>query len=305
MCVGSRRSSNQFVPDAALGNAYSVVGNQFVPYPAAGSVPPPSFNFAPYQSVQRQDTRYQAGLLAHVDLSRAARPYFEFNFMDDRTVLQQAPSGLFLGVNHLTADGSDPVNCSNPLLSPEEAAILCTAAEIAADKAHPGAVSADVLIGRRNIEGGPRLTTFVHKKYRAVAGIGGRLSDAWSYDAYALYYSTSLFATDQNDLNLVAVDKALQVTTDQSGRPVCISGASCVPYNIFRTGAVTARQLAYLSISGTDGGTNTERIVEADVTGELGRYGLIAPWAREGVALNAGAEHRAETLNYAPDAAEL
>ncbi len=305
LCLASTRSSNLFIPNAGGGDSYSVVGNQFVPWPAAGSVPPPSFNFAPYQSVQRQDTRYQAGLLAHVDLSRAVKPYFEFSFMDDRSVLQEAPSGLFLGLNPLTADGSDPVNCSNPLLSPEEATILCTPAEIAADKAHPGAMSADVLIGRRNIEGGPRLTTYLHKNYRAVAGIGGRLSDAWSYDAYALYYSTSLFSTNQNELNLAAVDKALQVTTDQSGRPVCISGGSCVPYNIFRTGAVTAQQLAYLSISGTDGGTNTEQIIEANVTGELDRYGLIAPWAREGIAFNAGAEHRAETLKYAPDATEL
>jgi outer membrane receptor protein involved in Fe transport len=197
------------------------------------------------------------------------------------------------------------VNCSNPLLSAQEATILCTPAEIATDKAHPGAVSADVVIGRRNIEGGLRLTTNVHKNYRAVAGIGGKLSDAWSYDASALYYHTSSFSTHQNEVSSAAVNKALQVTTDPSGRPVCISGGSCVPYNIFRTGAVTAQQLAYVKVSGTDGGANTQQIIEADFTGQLDRYGLIAPWAREGVAFNAGAEHRAETLEYAPDATEL
>jgi outer membrane receptor protein involved in Fe transport len=304
-CQGSSRASNYFLPNAGDAGPYSVVGTQLVPYPAAGSIPPPTFNFAPYQSVERQDTRYQAGLLARVELSPAARPYLEFNFMDDRSVLHQAPSGLFTGLNPFTADGNFLVNCSNPLLSAEEAAVLCTPAEIAADKAHPGAASGDVAIGRRNIEGGPRLTTYAHRNYRAVAGVDGRLSDAWSYDAYALYYTTSLLSTNQNNLNLVAANKALQVTTDQSARPVCISGGSCVPYDIFTTGAVTPQQLAYLNITGTDGGTNTEQIIEADVTGELDRYGLIAPWAREGVALNAGAEHRAETLKYAPDATEL
>jgi outer membrane receptor protein involved in Fe transport len=304
-CIGSKRSSNIFVPNAGDGDFYSVVGSRFVPWPAAGSVPPGAFNFAPDQSTTRQDTRYLAGLLAHIDLSRAARPYLEFSFMDDRSVLQQAPSGLFLGINHLTADGDFLVNCSNPLLSAEEATILCKPAEIAADKAIPGTVSADVAISRRSIESGARETSYVHKNYRAVAGIGGSLSDAWRYDAYALYYSTSLSRTNQNDLNLAAIGKALQVTTDPSGRPVCISGGSCVPYNIFTTGAVTTQQLAFLSISGADGGTNTERIIEADVTGDLDQYGLIAPWAREGIAFNAGAEHRAETLNYAPDATEL
>ena len=40
LCVGSD-ASNMFVTNAGNGAAYSVVGNQFVPYPAAGSVPPP------------------------------------------------------------------------------------------------------------------------------------------------------------------------------------------------------------------------------------------------------------------------
>src|SRR5262249_41055553 len=158
MCIGSY-NSNRFIPNAGDGDWYSVVGNQFVPWPAAGSVPPAVFNAA-YESLQMPDTRYQAGLLAHVELSRVARPYLEFSFRDDRSAQQLAPSGLFAGVNHLTADGNELVNCSNPLLSAEEATILCTPAEIAADKAHPGAVSADVAIGRRKIEGGPRRETY-------------------------------------------------------------------------------------------------------------------------------------------------
>jgi iron complex outermembrane recepter protein len=104
---------------------------------------------------------------------------------------------------------------------------------------------------------------------------------------------------------LAAVNNALQVTTDQSGRPVCISGGSCVPYDIFTTGAVTGRQLAYLTINGNDGGANSEQIVAANITGQLGRYGIVAPWARDGMAFNAGTEHRAQTLRFGADAAEL
>jgi outer membrane receptor protein involved in Fe transport len=303
-CVGLM-SANLFVPNGGHGDLYSVLGHQFVPWPAAGSVPPPRFNFTTYESVQRQNTRYQAGLLAHVDFSEAVTPYFELSFMDDHSAQQAAPSGLFSLDNSLTDDGTYRVNCSNPLLSAQEATILCTPGEIAADKAHPGAVSADVDIGRRNIEGDPRQTAVVHQNYRAVAGIGGKLSEAWSYDASALYYRASASRKNENYVNYAAANKALQVTTDRSGRPVCISGGSCVPYNIFTTGGVTAQQVAYLSISTTDDGANTEQIIEADVTGELGRYGLVTPWAREAVAVNAGAEHRVETLEYAPDAAEL
>jgi iron complex outermembrane recepter protein len=304
VCGGSV-TSNLFVTNAGNGDAYSVVGNQFVPWPAAGSVPPAHFNTAPYVSTLRQDTRYQAGLLARVDLNPAATPYLELSFMDDQTLWHFAPSGLFRGDNHLTADGNYSVNCSNPLLSAQEAGILCTPAQIAADEAHPGAASADLLIARRNIEGQPRVSNFEHTTYRAVGGVRGEFSDAWSYDAYALYYHTSLSHVNENHLNYAAVDNALQAMTDQTGRPTCISGGSCVPYDIFRTGGVTAQQLAYVTASGTDSGTNSMELVAADVTGQLGSYGLVAPWAREGVAFNVGAEHRAETLRYAPDPIEL
>jgi outer membrane receptor protein involved in Fe transport len=302
-CFGSS-TSNRFDTDGGA-NSYSVAGSEFVPWPASGTTPPAHFNAAPYQYAQRHDTRYQAGLLGHLELSPALRPYIEISFMDDRTLMEIAPSGIFLGQNPHTPDGQYLVNCSNPLLSAQQASLLCTPAQIAADQASPGSVSADVDIGRRNIEGGARGSSFEHKNYRAVAGLGGRLTDAFTYDAYALYYYTSLDQSNLNYLNYAAINNALQVSPDGSGHPACISGGSCVPYNIFTTGAVTPRQLSYLYTPGTDGGSNSEQIVAANLTGQLDRYGIATPWAHVGVAFNAGLEHRVETLRFAPDAAEL
>ena len=124
-------------------------------------------------------------------------------------------------------------------------------------------------------------------------------------DAYFLYYYTNLFQSNPSYLNAAAVDNALQVKTNASGGPVCIVGGSYVPYDIFTTGAVTAKQLSYLYETGTDQGHNAEQIAHVDFTGKLGANGITLPWAHEGVALNAGAEHRSETLDFAPDAAEL
>src|SRR5262249_15977526 len=78
----------------------------------------------------------------------------------------------------------------------------------------------------------------------------------------------------------------------------------CVPYDIFRTGGVTAQQHAYLERTGVQTGTNGEQIFEMDVTGELGRYGLILPWAHGAIALNAGAERRTRSLQLSVDAAQ-
>ncbi|MBV9697982.1 MAG: TonB-dependent receptor [Gammaproteobacteria bacterium] len=284
---------------------YTVVGNQLLPWPHPGSNPPPEFNSQSYIYMARGDERYSAGFFAHDDLSRYAKPYAEFGFMNDRTTTAIAPSGLFQGnPTDPTGNGNFNVNCSNPLLSAQEAALLCTPAQIAADRANPGSASANVNIGRRNVEGGGRVSFYEHSNYRAVLGTRGELADGWGYDAYGQYYYTTLYNSNSRYLNFANVDQALQVT-GTAANPVCISGPPCVPWNIFNEGGVTQDQLAFLYTNGTAYGAVTQKILHADLTGDLGLYHLQSPWANDGLRVNFGAEHRNEHLTFTPDAAEL
>ena len=114
ICNGSP-NSNLFVAQAGSGNSYSVVGNQFVPYPAAGSNPPALFNFPAYQYIERQDERYQGGFMAHLDLNDALKPYLTVTFMNDRTHQQVGPSGLFGGGDPRTGDGNAAHQLQQPV----------------------------------------------------------------------------------------------------------------------------------------------------------------------------------------------
>ena len=301
VCGGS--SSSNLFTSPLDGKDYTVVGNQLLPWPQAGSVPPAYFNSQSYIYMSRGDERYTAGFLAHLEINPYLKPYAEFGYMNDKTQIAIAPSGLFQG-NPTDPNGNFNVNCSNPLLSAQEAAILCTPAQIAADKANPGSVSANVNIGRRNIEGGGRVSFWEHNNYRAVLGLQGNFGPAWDYDAYGQYYYTTLFNSNSNYLNFAAVNQALQVT-GTAASPVCISGPPCVPWNIFNEGGVSAEQLAPMYTTGTAYGSITQRIVHADLTGDLGHYGVRLPTATEGLHVNVGAEHRNEHLDFAPDSAEL
>jgi len=305
-CIGSS-NSNRFtlITPGVLNTRYTVVGNQFVPWPNAASNPPADFNFNGYEYLQREDKRYNAGFFAHEDLNDYVKPYMEFMFMEDRSDAQIAPSGLFSGLNPLTADGNYLVNCSNPLLSSEQRQILCTPAQIAADTLKPGSVSADVDIGRRNVEQGGRLSEYQHTNFRVVGGLTGDIATGWTYDAYSSYYYVTAFASNLNYLSYQNIANALQVTTNSKGQAVCVSGGSCVPYNIFQQGGVTAAQLKYLDAPGTSDGNNTESIVHVDSTGDLSKYGITSPLARDGVGVNVGAEYRKESVTFSPDAAEL
>jgi iron complex outermembrane recepter protein len=312
-CSGSG-NSNFFQVNG--GTIYSVLGNQFVPSGSAATTPPAVFNSQPYIYNGRDDLRYTGGFMAHVDLSDFAKPYTEFGFMNDRTDQKIAPSALFRSANPLdpTLNNNYNVNCDNPLLSSQEASILCTPAQLAYVAANPGNACvfpdaapspncANVNIGRRNTEGGGRESYYEHTNFRAVIGMQGNLGTAWKYDAYGQYYYTTFFNINKQYLNFAGITNALQVK-GSAANPVCISGAPCVPYNIFNDGGVTQDALQYLYLNGSAYGTNSQRIAHVDVTGNLGQYGIKSPMAADGFSVNVGYEHRAEQEAFDPDSGE-
>jgi len=313
-CDGSA-NSNLVEPVKNSNNDLTVVGNQLLSYPQAGSSPPPLFNSSPYQYLVTQDTRYNAGFFSHFDMNDYFKPFMDFSFMRDTSSSNIGPSASFLGgnPNDPTKNGGLIVNCAdtngvaNPLLSAQERATLCTPANgLTTFPSYYNVPALDVSLGRRNIEGGPRTSEFDHENFRVVLGSKGQFADAWSYEAYGSFYTTSLFNALGGYLSEAKIQNALLVGTDpKTGQTVCLGGQSgCVPWNIWTQGGVTPAQLAYLTTRGSSQGTVDERILSANVTGLLGKYGLTSPLATDGLAVNLGVEHRRDQLNYAPDAEE-
>jgi iron complex outermembrane receptor protein len=319
-CYGSQ-NSNEFNPATTTApgykNSYTVVGNQFLPWPQAGSSPPGTYDYNQFEYLQREDKRYQAGFMAHDDLNDYVKPYMEFFWMQDTSTAVVAPAGLFLSGYPYTPDNNELINCNNPLLSAQQRGTICSPAMITYANANPntpcqvsaaGVVSqncADVAIGRRNIEGGGRQSIYQHQNFRFVIGTKGEVIDGWNYDLYASYYTVNTFQANNNYLDYAKAGNALQVTTNAQGAPVCISGGQCVPWNIFQQGGVTQAALNYLDTPGTASGINTEQIEHVDVTGDLGKYGLKSPLANDGLGVNLGYEHRTDTVTFSPDGAEL
>ncbi len=268
------------------------------------------FNFAPYNFFQRPDERYTAGAFAHYEVNPMLDTYAQFMFMDDNSISQIAPSGIF-GQNL-------QVNCDNPLLSSDEVSKFCgptvdqdpatpgTQACVDSDPVTPGIqCNANLLVFKRNQEGGGRRDNRRHTDYRIVIGAKGDLNKSWSYDVYGQFGQASLQENFQNDFSVVRSGRALQVV-NVAGVPTCksvIDGTdpSCVPYNIFGTGPVTAAALNYLQAPGFQEAVQTEQVVSGQVTGKLGDYGIKSPWAEEGVGVALGAEYRREAMDFKTD----
>ena len=215
--------------------------------------------------------------------------------MDDRSVAQIAPSGAFFVTNTL--------GCGNPFLSPQQFEALC---------GRYGLTTADVqsvYIGRRNVEGGNRQSDLQHTSWRGVFGLRGDFSDDWRYDLYYQYAEVRMQNAYLNDLSTSRIKRALDAVRDpDTGRVVCRSvldgsDPDCVPWNIFREGAVTQEMVDYLTLPLFSRGSTDQTVVSGYVAGYLGEHGFRSPYATTGLDVVVGGEYRAENLEFEPDQA--
>lgn len=298
-CDGSP-NSNQVI-DAIGGGVYNVGGTSLLPDPTSGLTPPARFNSSPYEFLQRQDERYQAGFFGHYQVQPWADVYNDFSFMHDISSETIAPSGSFEGDATTPGDalGAIQIPCNDPLLSAQEIGTLCTANGLGPTD------NAEIYLGRRNIEGGPRDSTYKHDSFRDVLGVRGDLGSAWHYDIYAQFGYTEYEELQTGYFSNSRLANALNVVPDPAtGAAECSTLAqnpSCVPYNIWMTGGVTPAALAYLNDYGETNGSTQEQVAHVDITGELGQYGIKSPFSDKGVGINVGTEYRREALVDTPD----
>jgi iron complex outermembrane recepter protein len=301
-CSGSSNSNR--IIDGNSGADLSVSGHSFVPFGTTGLTPPAEFNSSPYEYLQREDERYQAGFFAHYQVVPQAELYNDFSFMDDRTNIQIAPSGSFLGSAVTPGDpnGLLDINCANPLLSAQQLSQLtCVPVTVQGQNIS----AAETEIGRRNVEGGARTSQFEHLSFRDVIGVRGDLSDAWHYDAYAQYGYTRYNNQIGGYLSNSRIASALDVGANgQCAYSLPDVSTACVPWNIFQAGGVSQAQLNYLTVGAEEQGFTQEQVAHFDITGQLGKYGIQSPLADRGVGINVGAEYRRELLGFSPDEVE-
>lgn len=263
-------------------------GNTFRPFSGARD----NYNFGPLNYYQRPDERYTMGVMGHYELNDKFDAYVQLMYADNRTVAQIAPSGSFFN--------NGTINCDNPFLSASQAtAIGCSAANIA------NGDDTALYIGRRNVEGGGRQYDFHSTSLRAVTGLRGNMSEAWTYDVSNQFSRKTFDLNQTNDFATSRLRKALEARL-VNGVPTCqsvIDGSdpNCVPVNFFQIGGVTQAALNYLQVPTLAQTIIDQNIVNATVTGDLEQYGWKLPSAEQGIQIAIGAEYRRDKVQFVPD----
>jgi outer membrane receptor protein involved in Fe transport len=266
-----------------------------------------NFNFGALNFFQRPAERWTAGSFIDVDLNEHAKVYSEFMFMRNETTGGIAPGGDFANnLLSLNCGAVGPGLAGNPLITAQERGVLCNPTLLASQGAAPGGIL-NYYLERRNIEGGQRLTDFTNTDFHEVIGIKGDFLNAWKYDAYAQVGITDQQQLQLNNFSASKLAFAENPVVNAAGNIACgpPAPANCVPYNPWVPGGVTAAQLNYLQIPALQQGSAREYVAHADVTGDLGKYGVQSPWAKSGLQVNLGAEYRSESATFQPDEENL
>jgi iron complex outermembrane receptor protein len=235
------------------------------------------FNYAPYNYMQRNDTRWAGGAFAHYTVSPSFEPYAEVQFMADRTDAQIAPSGDF--------GNTGVINCDNPMMSDQERNLICT------QNGYGPNDYAGLVLLRRNVEGGNRTDQLQHTNWRALLGVRGDINPSWHYDVYGLNASVSAPESYVNDLSIAHIENALDVvgTPGDPSTWQCRSGGDCVPWDVFKIGGVTRAATDYIATTYLYNSGTSTKYLAGTLRGDLESAGLKLPSATEGLQVAVGA----------------
>lgn len=241
-----------------------------------------TFNFAPYNDIQRNDTRYNAGFFGHYDVSAHLELYTSFMFMDDKTNAIIAPSGAFFG--HVYS-----VNCSNPDLGSHSPTDMNSGYNTFGCSAADGSpTSVNMIIGAREPGIGSRNDNLDHISYRFVEGGKGDIGNNWTYDLYAEQGISDLQEEYLNDASVSKIQNAINYcATPDTG---------CAPLDLFSGAGPSQAALNYIRAVGFEESSIKEDILSANLVGDLGAWGGQSPWAKSPIGVALGLEYRQDSL---------
>ena len=314
-CGGSsnfRRFNGTIGNNSGFGTVFQELNGELVPFTGRSDM---YYNYGAVNHYQRPVERWNLGASGHYELTESVEAYFDTTYMNNKTAAQIAESASF-NRPFLT-------NCDNPLLlggnpnnNPDGVRLGDMTGTFDADgnfiscldwmAAGNESVDVQFINSHRNVEGGPRVSTYENSTWRAIFGLRGDINDDFAFDLFGQYAATEGTRISQNDLNFKRVQQALFVT-GTFDNPVCRdTSGGCVPWNIFTRNAdgstaVTDEAAAFIAGVGIVTGDTEQTVFGGTIEGDLTNFGIKSPMADAGMTGLIGFEYREDYLGRLSD----
>jgi outer membrane receptor protein involved in Fe transport len=239
--------------------------------------------------MQRRNERYNAGGFLSLRATDFAELYGSFMYTGNQSQGTYAPPTIYDEGN---------VNCNNPLMSAQQAQIICGTA------AGSSALVPITFGYRFNLY---PTQTIDYRQYskRATFGVRGDFAGAWHYDVGGVWArgTTKSFINRNWTYDSKRIARALDVV-NVNGVPTCVAKVNgtdsvCVPLDIFIGNSNDPATYQYIFQNGPNGPTRNDTKffdVIAGVSGDLGQYGIRSPLATNGVQVALNVEYRQDSF---------
>lgn len=238
------------------------------------------YNYAPINFYQRPDKRITAGFMGSYEINEYFEPYIEAMFLERRSEVQIAESGAF-GV---------PINvdCTN-----ERIGTLCADVGVTTPQAR-------ITMWKRNVEGGPRISSADDSTHRITAGVRGNLFDSsWTYDVSLVSGRTKTVDIGKNDFLISRIASAALGCDDSSAYGTF---QGCLPYDIW-TDSIDPEAAAAMAGTSFSVYKTSYRAFSAEANGYLGWGFPSADGEEIGLAVGMQRSDYSYTTDYDTDSA--
>ena len=244
------------------------------------------FNFAPFNLLITPSERRGLFGQFRYNLSETASVYVRTLYNERESVNQAAPEPIFIGFGAGTGGLADRVSISrtNPF-NPFGIDLNAT-----------GPNANFRFLGRRPIEGGPRIFTQAVDTFYLAAGAEG------TFDAAERSFSWNVdLARGKNDAEQKTRGSYNMANIARALGPIANCTAPCVPLNLFGgqgsngQGTITPAMLNYIGFNGIDTSEQSLNVIAGNITGDL--FALPAGAA----SFSTGVEYRKLEGSFNPD----
>lgn len=270
------------------GGVFDLIGG-FQFSDSGGEVEPRNdrFNFNPFNLFQVPQDKLTVTALADYELNEKARLYTRASFANNQIDTVIAPSGTFFfsfNVPYAQNPGGFLGASAISRLAQHDALEI-------GGTANDG-IANGLLIGRRTVEVGPRISQYENTAFQVLAGVDGEIGDGWNYDTFVQYGQTSRTQNFINDLN---------ATNVQAGINGCPPGsaAGCVPLNLYGRNTITPAMASFIRLNLVETNRTDQIVLGGSISGDIDAVQL--PGADAPLAIAAGVEYRDESALNRPD----
>ena len=287
--TGVGTTAGQFRDDGSLGANCSV------------------FNFNPFNYYQTPQERWGGSAFATYQVADNVEAYANLLYSKTEVRQQIAPSGIF-GNSFFVPLGNPFLQASarNTLITQANAARVAGTLpgtswrDLNANGVVDSADDISLVIRRRTGELGERSSTYQNNAFQFNAGFRGQLGDSWDWEAFVQQGQSDRVSIAAGYTNVTNFGNALNAVVGPDGKPVCRSGGSCVPVNVFGGyGTITPEMAGYVGAVGIEKQSYRQTIVGGSVSGYADAIKL--PTAALPVQWSFGAEYREEVGETVPD----